>query len=750
MIRTLGYKVRENAGCVALLWLLPALAYAPSLFQDKLPFAPGGILALPPWQEGAPATYAGVASAPLSTWQLTTAWPAYQFINAHRHDLGALLWNPDVALGQPFLANVQNRCLSFFTLPFYLFDLQIAWALSLWLKMVVAGCAAYYGARRYGFTAGFALIVALVFQWSGPVFLWGAEPMGDILPWFPLLLLATDRLLLGQFKAWPKLAAVVALMAVGGELRILAILLGMMLAYMLLRRLRDGHHVYLTAALPGYALGLAVGLGLAAPQLLPYAILLREGSTANGVYPWPLPVETILGIFGPAGMPAAGGPANPLVQLVNVGLIPLLLAGVWLSLRRFVEKPIRHRVECLGFAALAVAAIPFITGDRMGHLPLLRLVHPAHCLVGLALPLALMVAGASEAWLHLDADECKQVLRRMALILPVYWGGLIAVWVVIAVRGHGAGQPWVGLAVFVGVLALLVVLFAVTLLYPRPRVMAAGIVTSLLVLMAWGQFPQVVQSDRALIFPETHLIKALRAVGARVGGAESLRAWPLCGNQIPALYARSTAALNRTTQFLAQVDRDPLLQRRAGVGSLLLQRADVQGAYAPVRADLNILDVFESGAVLFRDLSTAASYRIAHAVQPAAEFDLDHLTLDSPPCVEGFDMPGREGPFEDKIRLTDVPTHTRIPLEIESNQPGIVIFTTAWYPGWRASVDGKETEVYVVDGAFQGVELVAGPHELILSYEPGDFRYGLIIFVGSLIILLVGVFLSLRRSRCHI
>jgi hypothetical protein len=747
MIRSWGYKLRENAGCILLLIVLPVSVFAPSLFQGKVPFAPEGILSLPPW-ESVEVPPTARPEAALSTWQLNTSWPSYRYISEHGKVLGDLLWNPDAGLGQPFAANAANRCYSPFSVPFYLLEMGFAWTISLCLKLIVSGCVAFYVARRYGFTAGYALIVALVCQWSGPVFVWGAEPMGDVLPWFPLAVLATDRLILGQFWAWPKLAVAVALMAVGGDFRVLAVLLAVLAIYLVLRRVRDAHHVRLRAALPGYLIGLAVGLGLAAPQLLPYLTLLREGTTASGAYPWPISSSLLLGLFGPGYFQAVTGMVNPLAHLVYIGLTPVLLVGIWLALRRYVEKPLRHRVESLALAALVAAAIPFLAQDLLPRLPLLRLIQPAHYLAVLAFPIALLSAGASETWLHLNADECKRVLVRLAFTLPFVWGGLVVACIAFGLSGVG-DMPWGTLAGLLILMIVLAVLFGYTLLHPKPRVMAGSVVGLLLVAICWGRFPELVQTDHALIFPETRIVKALQSVGTRVGGTAGLRAWPLNGNGIPVLFAQGTVTLHRTSRFLAQVDENPLLQRRAGVGSLLLQRSDIQGPYAAVRSDLNIVDVFDSGAVLFRDLSTTSPFRIVHEVRDSSEPDLPPLGLDSVPVAEGFAMPRREGPFQDTIRLRDVPRHTEIPLEVETNQPGMLIVAAAWYPGWRAWVDGKETPVHPVDGIFQGIELMSGKHEVDLRFEPSDFRNGFFVFVGSAILAIFGVARALRSTPRH-
>lgn len=746
MIRSWGFKLREIAGCILLLLVLPVSVYAPSLFLGKLPFSPEGILALPPW-ESVEAPPSNRPEAVLSTWQLNTAWPSYRYLSEHYGHSGGLLWNSDAGLGQPFAANIQNRCFSPFSIPFYLFELSFAWAVSLCMKLVVSGWVAFYVARRYGFTAGYALIVALIFQWSGPIFAWGAEPMGDILPWFPLAVLATDRLILGQFWAWPKLAIAVALMAVGGELRVLAVLLAVLGLYLVLRRLRDAHHVRMRTALPGCLLGLVAGLGLAAPQLLPYFTLLREGTTSSGSYPWTVSLAELLGLFGPAYYNRVSGSFNPIVHLVFVGLVPLFLSGIWLALRRYVEMPLRHRVESLVLAALIPASVPFVALELLPGMPILRLIHPAHYLTALSFPLALLTAGTAETWLHLNADECKRVLVRLAIILPVAWGSMLVACLGFSL-GSGVGLPWQSLGGMVGVMILLAVLFGFTLLQPKSWVMAGGVVALLLISICWGRFSELVQTDRALIFPETRIVKALQSVGTRVGGTNGLRAWPLNGNGIPALFARTTVTLHRTTAFLDQVEKEPLLQRRAGVGSLLLQRSDIQGPYAPVRADLNIIDVFDSGAVLFRDLSTTSPFRIVHEVRDSSEGDIPPLTVDRVAVAEGFAMPRREGPFQDSIRLRDVPHPAVIPLSVETNQPGMLVVAAAWYPGWRAWVDGKETPVYPVDGIFQGIELMSGIHEVDLRFKPTDLQYGIYVFIGFALFVVIGIYRAVK-SRPH-
>jgi hypothetical protein len=78
-------------------------------------------------------------------------------------------------------------------------------------------------------------------------------------------------------------------------------------------------------------------------------------------------------------------------------------------------------------------------------------------------------------------------------------------------------------------------------------------------------------------------------------------------------------------------------------------------------------------------------------------------------------------------------------IETHSQRPGILVLTDVFYPGWKAYVDGKPTEVFRVDGLVRGVLLDKGSHTVMFRYLPDIFVAGLIIaaiaFVSSLVLL---------------
>lgn len=75
-----------------------------------------------------------------------------------------------------------------------------------------------------------------------------------------------------------------------------------------------------------------------------------------------------------------------------------------------------------------------------------------------------------------------------------------------------------------------------------------------------------------------------------------------------------------------------------------------------------------------------------------------------------------------------------------------IVFATASYPGWTATVDGSEVPVRVANGAVMGLEVPEGSHQLALTFTDPGFHKGLAVtLVGVLV--LVGLWLFAGRVR---
>jgi uncharacterized membrane protein YfhO len=64
----------------------------------------------------------------------------------------------------------------------------------------------------------------------------------------------------------------------------------------------------------------------------------------------------------------------------------------------------------------------------------------------------------------------------------------------------------------------------------------------------------------------------------------------------------------------------------------------------------------------------------------------------------------------------------------------MVILTDTWFPGWRATVDGKSAKIEAADGFLRGVTVEAGAHTIEMRYRPLSVYLG-----AALSLLAVGI-----------
>lgn len=87
----------------------------------------------------------------------------------------------------------------------------------------------------------------------------------------------------------------------------------------------------------------------------------------------------------------------------------------------------------------------------------------------------------------------------------------------------------------------------------------------------------------------------------------------------------------------------------------------------------------------------------------------------------------------------------RISLDVAAESPGLLVLSELYYPGWRAIVNGRPTEIYKVDGALRGIMVPRGESLIAVEYTPFSFYVGgalsLLTFSG----VLTGFVLSLRK-----
>jgi hypothetical protein len=85
----------------------------------------------------------------------------------------------------------------------------------------------------------------------------------------------------------------------------------------------------------------------------------------------------------------------------------------------------------------------------------------------------------------------------------------------------------------------------------------------------------------------------------------------------------------------------------------------------------------------------------------------------------------------------------RMEVAVTASQDAFLVYSENYYPGWRATVDGKPVTVYRTDGTLLGVPVPAGEHRVIFEFKP----LGRDLLIGSFVALFASIGLILNVPR---
>ena len=86
-------------------------------------------------------------------------------------------------------------------------------------------------------------------------------------------------------------------------------------------------------------------------------------------------------------------------------------------------------------------------------------------------------------------------------------------------------------------------------------------------------------------------------------------------------------------------------------------------------------------------------------------------------------------------------------VKVRARSGSFLILSDVYYPGWRASVDGRETHIYQTDYALRGVFVPAGEHAVEFTYAPRSLRVGASVSAFAVVSIFLVAFLIARRAR---
>lgn len=88
-------------------------------------------------------------------------------------------------------------------------------------------------------------------------------------------------------------------------------------------------------------------------------------------------------------------------------------------------------------------------------------------------------------------------------------------------------------------------------------------------------------------------------------------------------------------------------------------------------------------------------------------------------------------------------------LRTHSEKPAYLVLSDAYYPGWRAFVDGQEFPILRANVIFRAVALPAGEHTVAFRYMPASLRTGAVVSLAALLACVLSVVAWRLWERRH-
>ena len=707
--------------------------------------------------------------------QIDTMMPWMDLAWKQVHQGQLPLWNPYNGFGLPLAFNWQSAPFSLSTIVGYLVPLRYAYDLSIVATVVIAGSGAYVLGRVLGLGRLAAAGAATMFELSGPFVGWLGWPHASVMSWSGWVFAAAVLVARGgDRRAWRVVFLAVsfafALYAGQPEIAImLALSLALFLVVLLAVRVRSEGIRSVTRPVVDLGAGIAAGLGLAAPLLLP-AAQVTSHSVRNSIgRGGALPPHDLMQVIsqGFDGLPFAGSKVfnDPLFYSEAagyVGVIALVLAVVAIGGRK---RP-RPEVIAFGVVALAMAAIVFVPPavSLMTSLPGGGKVLWQRALLPMAFAISIMAGFGLDALVHHPRD--RRLLQWMAAAFGS--AALVLVLVFAFGRGHLPASEasdrarsfiWPFVAAATG-LVVTGALFGFARASrsssgppsdPSPSARRLGVTSAVILLACETLFlvasgaPWFSSSSQSLV-PNASERQLLAVVGSSIVGAGS----GVCGDLgvlpdvnvayglheldaydpvVPNAYFQLMTNLTGQggglpeflNEFCPQITSERVA-RRFGVSYVL----EAKGEAGP------------PGSRFVRQIGNEDLYYIP---------DSGQATLT--PTTRSGELPPPDA-LGRPVALTR-PEAAVLQVRTASSTPQILRFRLTDLPGWRATIDGRPLTLQGYSGVMLQARIPPGQHLVVLRYWPQTFTLGLGLAGITLLVLVAAVvtegFVGRRRSR---
>jgi hypothetical protein len=703
------------------------------------------------------------------------------------------LWNRQLSMGFPFLANPQTGVFYPPHALFFFFPFFTSIRLLFVLHFLLAASGSYLLLRQWAHPRWLALTGAALFSFSGVV-----ASLTNLLDhfqsavWLPWVLLFAERALRSpSLRELLLLVPVLLAQFLAGSPEIYAMTFGI-LCLNSLRLKAECPEIRWRAVLSVLFFSNTLVAALAAVQILPSLELFfnswrPSAIPAEQAMMWslrPLRLLNLLfldkevNLYAPQGIHLFFGREIPLILSLYLGAISLPGIGLWLLHSSVKEKSVA--IALLSTALIVgmgqyTPVYPFL----LGHLPLLGFIRfPEKTLFMATLIIHwLAITGLGRFFL---TDRSCAWKRAAALFMPVV--GIFAIY--LALRWNLAGLvDWISSArqspahdvstlriatsVLVNVERQMLLTLAIALVlwlwkgdWLKPVVAGSLLLCITFVDLYAANRGYLFAADPSAIYKKPTIIdKPSEALSRLFYNHDLSYLDPDSFRFKPRPFTETVAAISATLipntgifhgfeymQELESLARTPYHTFLETAGGLapenlfrLLGILNVRYVTSAQPLPLRLLGYFpDYPAWLYEIESAVPRTYIARKVVvekdptkvlerlSTSEFrPLTEVILDRPVPVKEVEN------FHGEAKISRYANQSVV-IEASLNNPGILVLTDSFYPGWEAYVDGEKMEVLRANYFFRGVLVPAGKHRVEFSYAPYSFKAGAVVSLLTL------------------
>jgi len=714
-------------------------------------------------------------------------YPVYSFAARSLKAADLPLWNPYLYGGAPFAADNQSGLFYPLNLAAFLLRPRLGYRtmeLQAVAHFYLAGVCAYLGFRyikRQPLKRWAALAGAAAFMFSDLfVTHFGNLNMIASAAWLPLIFCLFRRALdEKRFALAAGAGVLLGFAALAGHVQPLiytVLALGLYFLYH-----AYGHRQSNCRALLGMtsllAVTMIVAFGVAAPALLPSyemsRLSLRAGLTYQDASQYSLPPAALVGLLVPGifgrGPSGYWGPW-PRVEVGYVGILPLLLAGLALLLRR---DNLTRFLALLAVLALFLALgnftilhgwlYRFVPGFNMIRAParfiyLLDFALAALAALGLDVLLRPIPRSSRHTWCQVLRCSPLLVLSVALIMLPVTYATLLY-------SQDKAPEIFARLLTGAGgiVFALLLLGCGVAILHLRGRhrvhQFTLGLIVFVLILFdlaSLGAYTELEFNDPTAGFEHPAAIAFLKNDPEYYRIDTRTEVWDVWQPDLSLLHGIFDVWGIHNPLVLADYHR-----YWEGLGSRSTPLYDFLNAKYVVGHKDVVLDwerfelafdadptvnIYRNTQVLPRAFVVHKSWSVPDQEQAFTAIhrtDFDPATM---VVVEDGSTLTAATPGTSEARIESY-SNNEIRLQASTSIPGYLVMSEVYYPGWKAEVDGHPADLQRANYAFRAVLLSPGAHQVRIYFQPATWKAGMLCSLFTWVMLAVVALRALLSSR---